>query len=233
MKIFKSIILIILSVLASSCVEYKELIKLNNDGSGSVSIKIGVDGKFDAMMLALDKKDTRDLAEKMLPSEEIKLWVKDKSGVKIIKESLYQDHGLHWKKVVLSFERINSLVLLANGLPESKNSKNNPFKFIGNISFEEVNGKIIYKRNIVKSQEDRKPNPLFSKKDIDDMLKEIAASHTVSYSIDLPMKVEESNATSTEIDPDNKEHTKLTWKYSLYEMTQADHEMNATIKHWD
>ena len=192
-----------LTFLTSACLEYKEKMQLNYDGSGEIKFAIGLSESL--FNMSSDSGNVKDFDE-----AKIKNKYRHKKGIKFIGSKSYNESGDRWIEINLAFDSIEEL------MDASKDSSN--FGMIGTIKLSEDNqGNMIFERSISsggKSSEIDSSNSGFGKNVVDAMF----SGYKWNYELTLPGKIISSNADKNDID--EKTNT-VKWHFSMGSLSNA------------
>ncbi|SVC86251.1 uncharacterized protein METZ01_LOCUS339105, partial [marine metagenome] len=200
---------------------------LNEDGSGRITLKIGIDNS----MLSLGDADD-SVNDLMTVFEQNKEMIQDTlkkvfegfGGIKYKEIDFYENYGSSWIKGTFEFESINSL---NNGLRQfqelSKLNEESYDLFDIEIT-EKSDGEIFFERNLMPIGEDdmeeMKLNPFF--KIAEETLKRYESEFTVYF----PYRITSANTEGKYIDSSDN---KVTWKYDILSLMDSPKTLKATI----
>lgn len=184
----KIILFTLLALLANACLEYKEKLKINDDGSGEIKFAIGINiSLFDG------NKTSDDLKE--FDESKIKEKYTGKKGIKCTGSRSYTEAGSKWIEITLEFDSLEDLV------SASKDSSN--LGMIGQINLkEDRNGNMVFEREISSSQKDSTNN----------ILNAMFSNYKWIYELTVPGKIISTNASENDID---KKTNTVKWYYNL------------------
>lgn len=194
MKLFKTASILFLSFSLFSCIEYKEKMKLNDDGSGEISFAVGISEEI--LSLGGDNKQFDDFNE-----EKIKREYENKKGIKFVSSKSYSKDGNRWIEISLQFDSFEDL---------KKASDSSSTGMIGEMSLtQNENGNWVYTRKISKSNSSEKDIP---DSESNGMTKMMFSQYKWQYELTLPSKIINTNAKEQDVDTDNNT---VKWVYSL------------------
>ncbi len=145
---------VIISLSMLSCIDYKEKMKLNNDGSGEITFAIGLSED----LIKMGDGDNRidDFNE-----DKIKKDYENKEGITFVKSRSYTNDGNVWIEITLEFNSVENLV---NASKDSTSAG-----MIGQISLSNYeNDNWVFQRGISNDNFNSKNNP--SESDSDNMM---------------------------------------------------------------
>lgn len=197
-----------LSLLMIGCIDYKEKLKLNFDGSGEINFAVGINTEL--FYLGDGENDFSDFNEK-----KIKQNYENKDGIHFINSKSYSKDGIKWIEITLHFESVEKL------MEASKDSNN--VGMIGQIELKKNdNGDCVYTRNISGSNSAKKAEKDFS----NNMMELMFSKYKWDYELTLPAKIISTNAADSNISEDS--HT-VKWSYTMASLAQGN-KMKVTYK---
>lgn len=131
MKSLKKLVLVLFCLLIASCIEYEENIKLNADGSGTMSISYSMDESLVNMMGASDTSDNPFKFDKEKVKKELQ-----SDNVTVDSVTDFTKDGKKGIRVHLSFKDINKI-------PQQGMFKNRTFRL------SEENGMLVYHTTLI------------------------------------------------------------------------------------
>jgi len=179
MKKYLSVYSLFLMLILTSCIEYNEKMKLNDDGSGEITFAVGLSEKI----LDLNEGEIRsnDFNE-----EKIKNSYEGKDGIKVLDSRSYSKDGNKWIQISLAFD---SLEDLQNA---SKDSSNNGM--MGKILMsQDESGHWIFTRTISNGGDKED-------KDSQNMMDMMFSKYEWKYELVLPSKIISTNADEENVD---------------------------------
>lgn len=211
MSMKKYFLSVLLLALLSSCIDYKEKMKLNYDGSGTITFAVGVNQSFFGSLA--DSSDLKDFNEKKIKEE-----YSSKKGIKFLESKTYTQDGNKWVEINLSFESLQALN------EANKDSMQQGMMGMINLS-EDANGNMIFSRKLLgksdKSEKDTTGNSLAS-----GMMQMMFGNYKWKYELTVPGKLISTNAAPNDID--YKTNT-VKWTVSLASLTTPQ-EMTVTFE---
>ncbi len=194
------------SLLLTGCLEYHEQMQLAPDGSGEVTMSVGMDNSI----LNLSGNDTVD----GLNESEIRDHFADIEGLEITGSTMYNDRGLHWVEISLRF---TSPEVLEQAVRDGEFPG-----FFGRISYKlSSDGTYRFSRTVAFDEGDLEDEE-FGRK----LLQAMFSRYFWEYEITFPGEVLKAKAPAENIDPET--HT-VRWSYSLGELAGSARTMTATI----
>jgi len=220
-------LLLILVLIFFGCIEYTEKLWLNEDGSGRITLKIGIDNS----MLSLGQTEV-DVDALITVFEENKEMIKDTltkvfegiGGIKYKEIDIYENYGSSWFKATFEFESINSLNNGLRRFQELSNINEESYDLFDIEISEKSDGEIFFERNLMPIAEDdmeeMKLTPLF--KIAEETLKRYESEFTVYF----PYRITSANTKGEYIDSSDN---KVTWKYDILSLMDSPKTLKATI----
>jgi hypothetical protein len=177
--------ILILSGLFASCIQYQEKMKLNSDGSGEITISVGISESIFNMGGQNDQ--IKDFNE-----GKIKENFSDKKGIKLISSRTYSQDGNRWVEVKVGFQSIKLLM--------ESNKDSSQHEMIGDISLsEDVKGNMVFTRKISKadssSSKDSSSSAIGS-----GMMELMFGQYKWKYELTVPGNIISTNAESNDVD---------------------------------
>ena len=218
---------LILVLIFFGCIEYTEKLWINDDGSGRITLKIGIDNA----MLSLGEADD-DVDVLITAFEENKEMIQDTltrlfekfGGIKYKEIDVYENYGSSWFKGTFEFDSINSLNNGLRQFQELSNLNEETYDLFDIEITEKSDGEIFFERNLMPIAEDdmeeMKLNPLF--KIAEETLKRYESEFTVYF----PYRVTSANTEDEYIDSSDN---KVTWKYDILSLMDSPKTLKATI----
>ncbi len=181
--------LILFSFYLFSCIEYKEKLKIEQDGSGEITFAVGINDAITKM----DGTESEGLEN--FDEQKIREKYKDKKGIEFIESRTYNEKGNKWIEVKLHFDSLYDLT------EASKDSSNQGM--IGVISLEEdKDGNMLFVRKLGK--DDAKSDEDSSNADMGKGMMDLMFSkYEFNYELTLPGKIISANAEENNIDREN------------------------------
>lgn len=202
MKRLFYVMVVLCLCLLGGCVDYREDLTLNLDGSGTLSFRIGIN---ESMLYMLDGSGNGDFE-----GDEIREKFNKTPGLTAIDHKSYLDNGIRWMEFKLAFEELEVLAEVDKAFDESG--------FIGVISIEsDEDGNLLFTRAISIEEPDE-----YSK----EMLAEILSEFHWEYTTQFPGKVINANAAEENI---NKETNTVKWSFNMASLLYRPQIMSATI----
>lgn len=204
MKSLKKLVLVSLCLLIASCIEYEENIKLNADGSGTMSIAYSMDESLVNMMGASDTSDNPFKFDK----EEVKKELQS-DNVTVDSVTDFTKDGKKGIHVHLSFKDINKI-------PQQGMFKDRKFQL------SEENGILVYHTTLVgKNGKDTTASEENSSND--EMANAMFGNYKFKFSVEMPGDVKE-------VSKDGKIKGKIAkWEVPFTALNKKDIEMYAKI----
>ncbi len=172
MKLFMKC-LIIIFLFFTSCIEYSEKMKLNEDGSGEITFAVGINNEIFNLgkgKLELNNFNTDSIKKKYL----------NRKGIEFLKSRTYVKDNIRWIEITLKFDSVEYLNEINNAAAQNG--------MIGIISLSrDKNGNLLYTRKIFPFNKEINYNE--SK-----ILSIIFTQYTWNYELQLPSKIISSNA---------------------------------------
>lgn len=192
----------LLALLLISCIEYREKMKLNSDGSGEITFAIGVSE-------SLFNMGTQSEELKNFDENKIKENYTSKKGIKFLGSKTYSQDGNKFIEVKLAFE---SLQLLMESSKDSAQQS-----LIGGMSLtEDANGNIVFTRKISKGDKSVQ-NDSTSDAMGNGMMEMMFGQYKWKYELTVPGKIISTNAVSNDID--NSANT-IKWTMSMASLSK-------------
>jgi hypothetical protein len=208
MKLFTSASILLLSISLFSCIEYKEKMKLNDDGSGEISFAIGLSEEI--LSMGGNNKQFDDFNE-----EKIKREYENKKGITFVGSKSYAKDGNRWIEISLKFDSLEDL---------EKASDSTSTGMIGKITLtQNENGSWVFTRKISKSNSSEKEA---SDTVSNGMMKMMFSQYKWQYELTLPSKIINTNAKEEDVDTDKNI---VKWVYSLASLS-TDKTMTVTFE---
>ena len=193
----KIILFTLIAVLTSACLEYKEKMTLNNDGSGEIKFAIGLNESLFSMNK--DSVDVKDFDEAKLREK-----YSNAIGIEFIGSRSYVESGNRWIEIHLRFDSFDALVAA------SKDSSN--LGMIGELKMHEGNkGTMIFERQISDGKNGSETDSANSEKG-EDVFKAMFLNYKWNYELTLPGKIITTNASPNDVD--EKTNT-VKWYFTL------------------
>jgi len=206
MKKLTLLVLVLISTIVVSCIDYNETLSLANNGSGVLVFKVGLDQS----LFDMGDSDTMEGFDE----NSIRKDFEGINGVKVIDSKSYSEDGSQWTEVTLKFESLEDLSKVKDNVDQGD--------FIGRLSMQkESDGNHHFTRTI--ALDDSEPNSdEFSSK----MLKSMMGKYSWTYKTTFPGKVLSANTSDENID---KKNNTVTWTFSFGSLMQGPQVMEATI----
>jgi len=202
----KKIILLLLLVLVavfSGCIKYDEELWIEADGSGKVTMKLGLPD-----MGMGDMQQTSNFQEK--------------PGVKLISEKTYKEEDSMIYEYQFEFDFVDSLSNLEDGDGQDVSG------FIGDIEFYiDGNDNLIFNRVIAFKKSEEETEEDENDEMGDQMFDSMFSQFSWTYTVHFPFEI--VNANTPEPNIDRKTNT-VKWVFPLSKL-QDDQTMTATMKH--
>lgn len=196
-----------LLLLLSGCLEYRETMQLNRDGSGNITMSIGLD--YSLMDLA--KPDTLE----GMSESEIREHFAGAEGIDVTGSRTYTERGIQWIEVDLDFQSLDAL--------ESAASDGQIPGFFGQISFMRTpEGTLRYARSVEFNEETMENEALGLK-----LLEAMFSRYYWEYEVRFPGPVLEANVSQESID---QEKQTVRWSFSLSSLMGGQQLMTATVE---
>jgi|WetSurMetagenome_2_1015567.scaffolds.fasta_scaffold347127_2 hypothetical protein len=195
MKKFALCFILFLSFFLTACIEYKEKLKLNDDGSGDITFAVGLSEEL--FKLDKDSSQVNDFSE-----DKIKKDWQDKKGIEFVGSRSYAKDGNKWIEISLKFESLEALQKAS----DDSTSKG----MIGNISLtQNENGNWVFTRKIYNStaKEESGDDSVSS-----GMMKMMFGQYKWQYELTLPSKIISTNAEEENVDT---ETNTVKWIFNL------------------
>ncbi len=190
----KVILFILIAFLTTACLEYKEKMKINEDGSGEIKFALGINVSFFD-----ENKNSNDLKD--FNESKIKEKYSNKKGIKCTGSRSYAEAGSRWIEIDLEFDSIEDL------MEASKDSSN--LGMIGQIRLsEDKNGNMVFERKISSSEKDS----------TDNLFKAMFSNYKWIYELILPGNIVSTNAAENDID---KKNNSVKWYYNLASLNSS------------
>ncbi len=200
---------LVLVVLLSGCVQYKEHLTLDRQGSGTLTFKMGV-----MDMGAMFGDDLDGLDEPIIEDEEE---LENYPGITVVDIRSYSDEGMEWQEMTLEFE---SLDILNEAMGSSG------FSPMGIMSFSQEGGHLMFRKALPALSEefgdvmDDEEMPIEMFYMFFDDMKWV-------YEITFPGRIVESNAQDEEVDLATNT---IRWSHQMLDLLSEETEMWAEIK---
>lgn len=208
------LVLVLFSVLLGGCLEFQEHLDLNRDGSGQLSMLVGIDL---SMLNMFDEDSDMSMDTEIDVSSEFS----GIEGVTVLRNEQYQEDSLEWSDLVISFVSLEHLMATQSHMDEDGEIEKGS---LGEISWSrDDGGYYVYQRVL----------PLFGNEDeeeMDEMTKAMLFSFFGEvfflYSVTFPGGVLDANAPIEDIDSNTNT---VTWSFSLPSMMLDNQVMWAKI----
>jgi len=166
--------LIIISLFFTSCIEYSEKMKLNENGSGEIIFAIGINNEI--FNLGKGKFEINNFN-----ADSIKKNYLNKKGIEFVNSRTYIKNNIRWIEIELKFDSVESLNSINNDTTQNG--------MIGIISLsKDRNGNIKYFRKIFPFNKNEAANGESK------ILSIIFSQYKWNYELQLPSKIISSNA---------------------------------------
>lgn len=200
--------LIALVPLFIGCVEYEEEMWINEDGTGSVTAKLGFSEFLGGLIGFLDS-DFFDEDELFDDFDHV-------DGIEMKTKEAYYKDGRRWVEIALNFDSIEKLNRL-------KHHDEAPV-ILGRINYDEVSRREIrYRRDLEVDIESGQDHDDSEK----DNVKQILSQYEWKYTVHFPGKILETNG---EIIEKSRKESVVTWVFSLGEIDAESFRMEARFK---
>ncbi|MCL4551776.1 MAG: hypothetical protein M1495_24775 [Bacteroidetes bacterium] len=207
----KYFLAVLLLFILSSCIDYHEKMKLNQDGSGTITFAVGVNQSLFGGIA--DSSNFKELDE-----SKIKEQYSGKKGIKFLGSRTYTQDGNKWVEINLSFESLQALN------EANKDSMQQGMMGVMNLS-EDENGNMVFSRKLLgkpgESKNDTTGNGLAS-----GMVQMMFGNYKWKYDLTLPGKIISTNAAQNDVD---YKTNAVKWTMSLASLASA-HEMTVTFE---
>ena len=202
------VIFIALAFLLTGCIEYAEKMGFNKDGSGNITLKLGVD---ESMLSMGESENNGKFDEQKIRNE-----LETSDGIKVTQSKSYSDKGKKWIEISLDFDSFESL--------SESSKKEKQGGFIGEISLvEEENGNLSFSRKISfgdPKKDNDEENPF------EGLFETMFSQYLWEYEIHFPTNILSANTADENIDITNN---KVTWSFSLLSLTKGPQVIKATL----
>ena len=176
----------LLTALLTSCLEYKEKMKIEKSGSGEVTFSIGISESLFNM-----NKDSSGVNE--FDESKLKEKYSKSDGIKFLSSRTYSDAGNKWIEIKLGFDSLEKLVKASNDSSSQG--------MIGQISLKEnKEGDMVYERILSNNQSGNDSTGDEIGKGI---MESMFGGYKWTYEITLPGKIISTNAEPSNVDQDN------------------------------
>lgn len=195
------LILLSLSFFLTACIEYKEKLKLNDDGSGNITFAVGLSEEL--FKLGGDSSQVSDFKE-----DKIKKDWQNKKGIEFVGSKSYSKDGNKWIEISLKFESLEALQKAS----EDSTSKG----MMGSISLtQNENGNWIFTRKIYNSNS---KNENAEDSVSSGMMKMMFQQFKWQYELTLPSKIISTNADEENVDT---ETNTIKWVFNLASLSSS------------
>ncbi|MEW6195809.1 MAG: hypothetical protein AB1521_11705 [Bacteroidota bacterium] len=186
MKQFNNfLLLIVISLLLSGCLEYDEKMKLNSNFSGELTFAIGISEEL--YNLGGESPELKNFDENKMKES-----YSNKKGIKFISSRSYSEGGNKWMEIKISFDTIEDLL---NSTTDSTQKG-----MIGEISIsEDKDGNFVYSRNVFGNETEQDSSADEMSQSMMDMM---FGKYQWKFELGLPSKIISSNAKSENVDND-------------------------------
>ena len=195
----------------SSCIDYQEKMKLNYDGSGTITFAVGVNQSLFGGIA--DSSNFKDFDE-----SKIKEQYSGKKGIKFLGSRTYTQDGNKWVEINLSFESLQAL--------NEANKDSMQQSMMGTINLsEDASGNMVFTRKLLAKPGSTEKDSVGSEF-ADGMMQMMFGNYKWKYELTLPGKIISTNAAQNDVD--YKTNT-VKWTMSLASLASA-HEMIVTFE---
>jgi hypothetical protein len=210
-RCYKKISLIMLLSLVAGCLTYNEEVWLNRDGSGKMSMEIGLS---EALLSMAPNKSELPFSE-----EKIEKDFSNKKGIRLTEHKIYSRAG---NKYVITYFQFDSIESLKNLFADNKDHKS---EFFDNFRIDnDKDGNVRFSRTIDLTEEkEGKEENEFGK----GMASTIFSNYIWKYKIHFPYKIINANTSPENIDYKNNT---VTWEFSMASFFNEPQIMTATLK---
>jgi len=187
-------IIILTAFIFSSCIDYTEKMKLNNDGSGEITFAVGMSESL--INMSGNANDKNDFNE-----EKIKQNYSNKPGIEIVGSRSFVKDGNSWIEISLKFDSVENL--------QNASKDSSTLGMMGNISIKEnENGNWVFTRKISEPNSQKESNDETN----NGMLKLMFSKYRWQYELVLPSKIISTNADEKNVNP---EKNTVSWNFDL------------------
>lgn len=205
----KYVIAVFLLLFLSSCIEYHEKMKLNSDGSGTITFAVGINQQLFGGMA--DSSAFKDL-----DTSNIKKEYSSKRGIKFVGSRTYTEDGSKWVEITLSFESIQAL--------NEANTDSMQQSMMGTMNLsQDANGNMVFSRKLLpkSGSEEKDSSGLAS-----GMMQMMFGNYKWRYELTVPGTIVSTNAAQNDID--HKTNT-VKWIVPLASLA-SPYEMTVTFE---
>ena len=207
----KYFLVVILLFILSSCINYQEKMKLNYDGSGTITFAVGLNQSLFGGMA--DSSNFKDFDE-----SKIKEQYSGKKGIKFLGSRTYTQDGNKWVEINLSFESLQAL--------NEANKDSMQQGMMGTINLsEDANGNMVFTRKLLAKPGSAEKDSAGSEL-ANGMMQMMFGNYKWKYELTLPGKIISTNAAQNDVD--YKTNT-VKWTMSLASLASAQ-EMIVTFE---
>ncbi len=217
MKPWRALLLLMsVMLLLTGCMNYREHMMLNEDGSGELSVLFGMDTS--AMDMFPEAELDADESEDELDEEDgvVLDSIEETEGVRIIRSEQYRDEdGWEWEDFAVAFDSLEALKEAHTDADAER---------LGTIEwYQESSGDWVFERALP-------PMSGLDGEPMDDMMWQMMsgffADAEFSYSVTFPGSIIEANAPEEDID---RETNTVTWRFAALSMQNPDEALRARI----
>jgi hypothetical protein len=184
----------------TSCIEYHEKMKLNNDGSGEITFSVGISEQM--LQMGGENNELKDFNE-----EKIKKDFEGKKGIKYLGGRTYSEQGNKWIEIKLSFATLEDL----NNASKDSSQQG----MLGNSKLsQDANGNMIFTKTIISKngEQDSSSNAMAG-----GMMEMMFGKYKWIYEITLPGKIVSSSGPQSEI---NNSTNTVKWTVSMASLSK-------------
>jgi hypothetical protein len=202
MKKFVPCLILFLTLFLTSCIEYKEKLKLNDDGSGNITFAVGVSEE----LFKLGGDNTGEIKD--FNEDKIKKDWQNKKEIEFVGSRSYSKDGNKWIEISLKFESLEALQKAS----EDSTSKG----MMGEISLtQNENGNWVFARKIYNSNS---KNENAADSVSSGMMKMMFGQYKWQYELTLPSKIISTNAEDENVDT---ETNTVKWVFNLASLSAS------------
>ena len=207
----KYFLAVILLFILSSCIDYHEKMKLNYDGSGTITFAVGINQSLFGGMA--DSSNFKDFDE-----SKIKEQYSGKKGIKFLGSRTYTQDGNKWVEINLSFESLQAL--------NEANKDSMQQGMMGTINLsEDASGNMVFTRKLLAKPGSAEKDSAGSEL-ANGMMQMMFGNYKWKYELTLPGKIISTNAAQNDVD---YKTNAVKWTMSLASLASAQ-EMTVTFE---